>query len=178
MSTEEDRKNLRGGCIGCLGIVGVLALVLIVGTMVYKSQPTSLNDASRYAQRLHTLIYADAVAASFLAHANEHSAGELYEVARRMADDAGNFSSTIDAPSEFTESGNAFAKYANQLQDSYTKTANSLNNPSLERSYDMLRAIALDNRYTQEAIEAFKRDLAKSHFTSPEKRRILSRLVG
>lgn len=141
------------------------------------SRTTYLNDASQYAQRLHALIYADAVASSFLAHPDEHGPQDLYEVATRMADDAGDAASVIDAPDEFSDSGAAFEKYAEQLEQTYRQIAESLNNPSLENSHNVLQAVALDNEYTEEAMSAFKRDLANSHFTKKEKQRILNRLI-
>jgi hypothetical protein len=160
-----------------MGFIAVLVLIALVGTIVYKMQPTSLNDASRYAQRLHALMYADATASAYLTHADENSPQESYEVARRMADDAKDAASTIDAPSEFSESGTAFEAYANQLSRSYAKIADLLNSPSLARGHDLLQSIAVVNAYAREAITAFKRDLAHSHFTKTEKQRILNRLL-
>jgi hypothetical protein len=177
MTPDENAKNLRVGCFGCLGFIALLAVVAIVGTIVYKSQPTSLNDASRYAQRCHDLLYADAAATSFLMRADEHTPEELYEVADRMADDAGNAASAIDAPSGFTDSGDAFEKYAERLQDSYRKIADLLNDPTLEHSVSMTKTARESTFYLKEAITAFKRDLAISHFSKREKQRILNRLI-
>jgi hypothetical protein len=157
--------------------LGVIVIVVLAIYGYDSAQGPSLNDVSRYAQRCHDLLYADAAATSFLMRADEHTPEESYEVADRMADDAGNAASAIDAPSGFTDSGDAFEKYAEHLQDSYRKIADLLNDPTLEHSVSMTKAATESTVYLKEAVSAFKRDLANSHFTKREKQRILSRLM-
>ena len=132
----------------------------------HRGRPTSTTPVStrKGSMRLSTLMPSQVR----LAHPDEHGPQDLYEVATRMADDAGDAASVIDAPDEFSDSGAAFEKYAEQLEQTYRQIAESLNNPSLENSHNVLQAVALDNEYTEEAMSAFKRDLANSHFTKKE----------
>jgi hypothetical protein len=137
----------------------------------------SLNDVSRYAQRCHDLLYADAAATSFFMHSDEHSPQELYDVAKRMADDAAGFSVGFSAPSGFSDSDYAWDLYARGMSDSYGKIAQTLNDPSLANSHDMVEAIHENTANLAKAITAFKHDLANSPFTKKEKRRVLNRLL-
>jgi hypothetical protein len=173
----EDSTNARKGCAGCLVVIGALILFTIIGTVYYRSLPTSLNGASRYAERCHALLAADEAASSFLVNSAGQSPQALYDVANRMAKDAGEARSSIDAPNGFRRSGTAFENYADSLQQTYQKVADTVNEPTLRNTHLVTEAIAENNEYLKEAIAAFKKDVAESKFTAKERRRLLDRLL-
>jgi hypothetical protein len=137
----------------------------------------SLNDVSRYAKRCHDLLYADASASAYFSHADEHSPQELYNTADRLSNDAGSMALGMGAPDGFSESGEAWENYAQELSDSYRKIANALSDPTIQNSHDMLEAIHGSSGAAAKAMAAFKHDLANAPFTKQEKRRILNRLI-
>lgn len=160
-------------CLARLIGVGLFAFVVACSGC----DGPSLNDVSRYAQRCHDLLYADAMVAGYFMHADKHSPQELYDLAKRLSDDAGTMATAIDAPSGFDDSGQAWGEYAQAVSDSYGKIANDLNDPSLANTHEMAESIQALNPLLKKAMVAFKRDLASAPFTKQEKRRILDRLM-
>lgn len=175
--TPQDNANARRGCMACLIVIAALLLITIAGTIYYRSLPTTLNEASRYAQRCHALMAADAAASAFLVNADGQTPQQLYDVADRMAKDAGDADSSIDAPNGFGRSGQAFENYADSLKQTYGKIADAFNTPTLRNTHQAVESLGQNNEYLREAITAFKQDVAGSGFTASEKRRLLNRLL-
>lgn len=94
-----------------------------------------------------------------------------------MANEADDLGSNIDAPNGFTRSGTAFGNYAESLKQTYRNIADAFNEPTLKNTHYALESLRQNNDYLEEAITAFKRDVAESKFSASERRRLIGRLL-